>query len=46
MLPVEVLQVYSQVALVGEITYESIVTKREEPLPIGASVIGAPGICF
>jgi hypothetical protein len=30
--------------LVGEITYESIVTKREEPLPIAASVIGAPGM--
>ncbi|KAJ9493640.1 hypothetical protein H2202_010884 [Exophiala xenobiotica] len=30
-------------SLVGEITYESTVTKRNEPLPIGASVIGAPG---
>ncbi len=28
--------------LVGEITYHSIVTKREEPFPIGVSVIGAP----
>ncbi|PGH19536.1 hypothetical protein AJ80_03871 [Polytolypa hystricis UAMH7299] len=36
--------IYSQVfAMVGEITYESIVTKREEPLPIAVSVIGAPG---
>jgi hypothetical protein len=46
MLPVEILRVYSQCALVGEITYESTVTKRNEPLPIGASVIGAPGMCF
>lgn len=30
--------------LVGEITYDSIVTKREEPFPIGVSVIGAPGL--
>lgn len=27
----------------GQITYESIVTKREEPYPIGVSVIAAPG---
>jgi len=31
-------------SLVGEITYDSIVTKREEPFPIGVSVIGAPGL--
>ena len=37
--PVEVLQVYLQVALVGEITYNSIVIRREEPLPIGVSVV-------
>lgn len=43
-LPNEVLQVYSQVALVGEITYNSVVTRREEPVPIGVSVIGAPGV--
>ncbi|KAI1058905.1 hypothetical protein LB507_004038 [Fusarium sp. FIESC RH6] len=30
-------------AIAGQITYESIVTKREEPYPIGVSVIGAPG---
>ncbi|CAG7559971.1 unnamed protein product [Fusarium equiseti] len=30
-------------AIVGQITYESIVTKREEPYPIGVSVIAAPG---
>ncbi|KAK5282570.1 hypothetical protein LTR20_003380 [Exophiala xenobiotica] len=29
--------------IIGEITYEPTVTKRNEPLPIGASVIGAPG---
>lgn len=43
-LPDEVSQVYSQVLLVGEITYNSVVTRREEPLPIGVSVIGAPGV--
>ncbi len=29
---------------VGEIKYDSIATKREEPFPIGVSVIGAPGM--
>ncbi|KAK8139285.1 amidase signature enzyme [Apiospora sp. TS-2023a] len=29
--------------ILGAIPYESAVTKREEPLPIAASVIGAPG---
>lgn len=39
-------QAYSQAALVGEIMYDSIVTEREEPLPVGVSVIGAPGTGF
>lgn len=29
--------------IVGDIPYNSTVTKREEPLPIAVSVIGAPG---
>lgn len=28
---------------VGEITYHSTVTQREEPMPVAASIIGAPG---
>jgi hypothetical protein len=31
-------------ATVGEITYDSTVTHREEPLPIAVSLIGAPGM--
>lgn len=31
-------------APVGDIPYHSIVTEREEPLPIAVSVIGAPGM--
>lgn len=44
--PVEILQVYSRVALIDEITYDYIVTKREEPLSIEVSVIGAPDVYF
>lgn len=32
--------------IVGESNYVSDVTKREEPFPIAASVIGAPGMCL
>ncbi len=28
---------------VGDIPYDSIVTRRQEPLPIAVSLIGAPG---
>lgn len=41
----EVLQVCSQIALVGEIPYDSIVTKMEV-LSIAVSVIGSPGMYF
>ena len=44
--PSSFLEVYLPVALVGEISYDSIVTKRAEPLPIAVSVIGAPGMRF
>ena len=30
-------------AIVGEITYNSRTTEREEPMPVAASVLGAPG---
>ncbi|KAI0189043.1 amidase [Astrocystis sublimbata] len=33
-------------AIVGEMTFESIVTKRTEPYPVAASVTGPPGTDF